>query len=41
MVLHIVTFIEHYILDKIAFYLKLSAKILLKLLQLAHNNVLL
>ena len=40
LVLHNAIFIEHYLLDKIAFYLKLSAKVLLQLLQLAHNHVL-
>ena len=33
-------FIEHYLLDKTAFYIELSPTISLKLLQLAHNNIL-
>ena len=39
--MHNVTFIENYLLDKIAFYFKQGAKNLLKLPQIAHNNILL
>ena len=43
LVLHNVTFIEHNLLDWNDFYLKLSTNMYIspKLLQLAHNNVLL